>query len=75
MKGDCLTCSRLGNCSETSVSKVLNDYTCSLYGPVEEPVYKARVATMELYGDIPAVQAMIDRPEDPSGSNEELNNG
>lgn len=75
MKGDCLSCARLGRCSETSVEKVLHDFTCILYEPVEEPVYKARVTSMELYGDVPAVQAMIDKPEDQEDEEEENDNG
>lgn len=71
MRGDCLTCARLGGCSETSVLRVLHDYTCSLYEPVEEPVYKARISTMELYGEVPAIEAMIDKPEAPK----EFSNG
>jgi hypothetical protein len=61
MRGDCLSCSRISRCSETSVEKVLNDYTCVLYEPVNEPTYKARVDTMEKFGEVVAIRAMLDR--------------
>ncbi len=64
MRGDCLSCSRLQSCAETDVEKVLNDYTCVLYDPVEEPVYWARAHMIEKFGEVLAVEAMLDRPED-----------
>jgi hypothetical protein len=70
MKGDCLSCSRLGNCAETSVEKVLSDFTCVLYEPVEEPVYLARAQMMEKFGEALAVQAMLERPEEPQEEGE-----
>lgn len=70
MKGDCLSCARLGKCAQTSVEKVLQDFTCVVYEPVEEPVYKARVATMEQFGAALAVEAMIQKPEEESEGDE-----
>ena len=64
MRGDCLSCARLGKCSETSVEKVLKDYTCVLFEPVEAPVYWARVHTMETYGDVLAVEAMLEKSQE-----------
>lgn len=64
MRGDCLSCEKISRCTETSVEKVLNDHTCVLYEPVEEPVYKARVETIEKFGAVLAVKAMLDRPEE-----------
>lgn len=64
MRGDCLSCSRLGNCAQTSVEKVLADFTCVLYEPVEEPVYLARAQMMEKFGEELAVKAMLEKPEE-----------
>lgn len=64
MRGDCLTCSRIEMCSETSIEKVLRSHTCPLFEPIPEPVYRARVALMEQYGDVAAVQAMLQRPQE-----------
>lgn len=66
MKGDCLSCNRLGKCNETDLKKVLNDYSCVLYQPVEAPVYWARAQMMEDFGDSLAVKAMLERPEGES---------
>jgi hypothetical protein len=62
VKGDCLTCSKIDICSKTSVEKVLNSFTCILFEPISEPVYRARVTLMEQYGEVPAVVAMLKRP-------------
>ena len=70
MRGDCLSCSRLGKCAETSLEKVLKDFTCILYDSVEEPVYQARAQTMERFGEVLAVQAMLERPEEPQEEGE-----
>lgn len=72
MRGDCLSCARLGRCMETTVAKVLKDYTCVLYEPVEEPVYRARVQMMEQFGEVLAVQGMLEQPEKkPEGEDNE----
>lgn len=63
MRGDCLSCNRMWKCSETSVEKVLADYTCVLYEPEQEPVYRARIDMMEKFGEVRAIQAMLKRPE------------
>lgn len=62
MRGDCLTCSRVDTCSETSIERVLNSFTCVLFEPISEPVYQARVRLMEQYGEVAAVEAMLKRP-------------
>lgn len=64
MKGDCLSCTRLGRCSQTNLQKVLKDHTCVMFEPVEQPVFMARVSSMELYGTVPAVRAMLDVPDE-----------
>lgn len=60
MRGDCLTCSKISTCSTTSVVKALSDFTCVLYEPVLEPVYVARVAMMQQYGEEITVRAMLE---------------
>lgn len=67
MRGDCLSCARLQKCTETNVERVLTDYTCSSYDPVKEPVYWARAHMMEKFGDVLAVEAILDRPDEPEG--------
>lgn len=62
MRGDCLTCCKIDICSKTDVEKVLNSFTCILFEPISEPVYRARVLLMEQYGEVPAVEAMLKRP-------------
>jgi hypothetical protein len=69
--GDCLTCTRLGECSETSPDKIKTSYVCSLFRPVPEPVYMARHVMMETYGEDAAIAAMLDRPEEPDPEEDE----
>jgi hypothetical protein len=59
LRGECLACSMLGECNETNVDKVLVGYTCQLFREAPEPVYTARVETMQEYGDRNAVLAML----------------
>ena len=71
LRGECLACSRIATCADTSVDKVLNSYTCVLFDGVPEPVYMARLMMMEKYGAVSAIHAMLDRPEkeDHEGEN------
>ena len=64
MKGDCLSCSRLSNCSETDVRKVIEAYTCLRYDAVEEPVFKAREDSIERFGLEQAISAMLESKGD-----------
>lgn len=64
MRGDCLSCSRLPRCMETSVTKVLEDYTCVMYESVEEPIYRARVDTMKKFGDAQAIISILNNGEE-----------
>lgn len=52
-------CVHLQGCQETSVKKVLEDYTCIRFEAVDEPVFRAREATLQRYGAVLAVQAML----------------
>lgn len=71
MRGDCLTCSKVETCSVTSVEKMLNSFTCILFEPIPEPVYRARVQMMEQYGEVAAVDAMLKRPPQVTQEGEE----
>lgn len=62
MIGDCITCAKLGLCTETSPQKLLASFTCPLYTPVVQPVYEARWHMIQRYGETTAANAMIDRP-------------
>lgn len=63
--GDCLTCSKIATCTETSVERALTSYVCPLFEPVPEPVYAARITMMQQYGEATAVEAMLNRPQEP----------
>ena len=63
--GDCLACRRLGVCPETDLKKVWESYTCALFEGAPEPVYQARIDMMAQFGEIAAIQAMLNRPPPP----------
>lgn len=75
LRGECLACSKISSCSQTSVEKVRTSYTCSLFQEVPEPVYMARLQTMRQYGEVVAVEAMMKRPliteEDEDGDDDD----
>lgn len=50
MTGECLSCERVSKCSETSIIRVLQDYTCPMFKSVSEPEYLARVESIQTYG-------------------------
>ena len=58
-RGECLACSKLSQCRDTNVEKVLRSYTCMLYEEAPEPVYHARWDAMQQYGEEGAVRAML----------------
>lgn len=62
LRGDCLSCSRIDMCNNTNVDLVKQSYTCSLFTGVEEPIYRARLLMIEMYGDDRAIAAMISLP-------------
>lgn len=62
MRGDCLTCSKVASCQETSLERVLWSYTCPLFDPVPEEVYQARITVMQKFGERYAIEAMLARP-------------
>lgn len=68
MRGDCLSCSKVAICSATSVEKVLTSFTCPLYEAILEPEYRARVMLMWQFGDLAAVKAMLQKPEEKEES-------
>lgn len=59
LRGDCLSCSKLGQCQTTSVEKVLEGFTCWLFDPAQEPVAMARWNMMQQVGEVPAARAMV----------------
>lgn len=63
MNGECFSCSRTAICRETSVERILTDYTCPLYRGVEEPVYMARVQIRAFFGPVQAAEAILNRTE------------
>lgn len=62
MRGDCLACRHISECTATSLEHVKESYTCPLFAEVPEAVYLARLSMMALYGEDAAIQAMLDRP-------------
>ena len=70
-RGDCLSCRRVGTCSETNEEKVKNSFTCQLFEGVLEAEYLARIDTMKKYGEHQAVRALLNRPEEPREERDE----
>lgn len=64
MSGECLACLHVGNCKETSLEKVLSSFTCPMFTAVPEPVFLARLTTMNRFGEKTAVLALMAKPED-----------
>jgi hypothetical protein len=76
MIGDCFSCALAPTCRETSVRKVLTDYTCPMYRPIPEPVYRARVAIRSQFGELWAAEAILNRvPELQGGDNNDAVSG
>lgn len=61
-RGDCISCSLVTGCMETSEERLLNDYTCPSYQPVPEAEYLARISMMKTYGEQQAARAILNRP-------------
>jgi hypothetical protein len=59
IRGDCLACVHLGECTKTSAEKVIKGYTCPTFFPAPEAVYLARWDMMKQYGEASAAQAMV----------------
>lgn len=47
----CLNCSRLGSCVETSSQKVSTGYVCSNWKETSAEVYAARYQAIKLFGN------------------------
>lgn len=60
--GECLICSKVNSCSETSAEKIKQSYVCVLFHPVSEPVYLARLQMLNEYGEQSAIIAILNRP-------------
>lgn len=65
--GDCFTCSETLKCDITSPEKVLRDFTCELYKPVNEPTYLARLFIRSTFGDLAAAQSIVNRERQQGG--------
>ena len=61
-RGDCLSCTKIAECSETSVERTIAGHTCPLFTAVLEPVFNARQSAMAEYGEVTAIDAMLNRP-------------
>ena len=61
MNKECLTCSRLGLCNETTVEGVKTRYTCPLWNPVLPEVVEARMAGIRLFGDA-SIRILVNPP-------------
>jgi hypothetical protein len=70
VKGDCFSCTMTSTCRETSVARVIADYTCPLYRPVPEPIYWARVAVRSQFGEMMAAEAILNRVPELQGGDE-----
>jgi hypothetical protein len=76
MKGECFTCANTPICRETSVERVLKDYTCYNFKPVPEPVYLARLRIRWQFGDEMSAEAILNRgPELQGGENDDAISG
>lgn len=64
MNGECFSCALAPTCKETSIERILTDYTCPLYRGVPEPVYMARVQIRSLFGPYHAAEAILNRTEE-----------
>jgi hypothetical protein len=58
-RGECLACTKLNQCRDTDIEKVLESYTCGMFEEAVEPVYQARWDAMQQYGERQAVKAML----------------
>lgn len=61
LKGDCLSCKKVGSCLVTDAQKILDGFTCQLFEGVTEPEYLARIETMKKYGEGQAIRAILNR--------------
>lgn len=59
LRGDCLACDLLDECTKTSVDLVLRSFTCASFTPTPEAVYLARWEMMQQFGPQPAVESML----------------
>jgi len=63
---NCTSCKRLGDCTETSIERVLSNYKCDRWETVDEGILLARVDSITRYG-IAAVQALLVLEDDNEG--------
>ena len=58
MRGECLACKKVDRCSETSIGRMWQGYTCPLFEEVLEPTYAARYDLIQQYGESMALRAI-----------------
>lgn len=59
MEGDCLSCQKVSTCTDTSVQKVLDSYTCGFFRAVEEAVFRARIHMLSTFPEREAVKVIM----------------
>lgn len=59
----CLNCKYLGQCEETSVEKLLANYTCVRWDEVPAEVSAARATAIRQFGDAGA-RILVDPPKE-----------
>lgn len=71
LSGDCLSCTRLPTCLDTTLTQVKESFTCPLFQGVEEPVYQARLVMISNYGEDTAINAMMQHPPKEEGEEQQ----
>jgi hypothetical protein len=69
LRGECLCCSKVSLCTDTSFDKIMSSYTCPLFEGISEPVYMARITMMQQYGATATIESMLMR-RDPNPEGE-----
>jgi hypothetical protein len=64
-RGDCLCCSRIGNCRLVTVKKAISGFTCHMFTEVEESVWMARWDAMQTFGETITIQSMMKTDDTP----------
>jgi hypothetical protein len=72
LPGECLSCSKISLCQETSLRKIVSGYTCILYQAVADPIFSARESAIRDLGLMVSVRALLGdmRREDLTTMNE-----
>lgn len=60
---ECLSCTRLGACTEVTRERLLNHYVCDRYREEKPALVLARQATIQQFGDA-AVHVLLEPPKE-----------